>query len=496
MWRTLTSALNFALVLKGLTISNGRFAADLAVDKSLVGRWIAGTVTPSAYNRERLTRLIAERLPGFSLLDWDRPLADLAGVVDRRGGVPGRGGDPPAPPPADAPARPSIAVLPFSLVGIGGPHAVIAEALPHDLIADLSRLRWLFVIARGSSFRLRAADPDVADVGRILGVRYCLTGTVEVAGDRIAVSVELSATRDAGVIWSERFATTADGVHDLRARIAASVITALEFRIPAHEARTARLTDIDNLDAWSSYHLGLQHMYRFTRADNATAMQLFDRAITADPAFVRAHCGLSFTHFQNAFHQYDPDVAGAVAAAERHASRAIELDDADPFANLVMGRSYWIAGDPAASLGWLDRAIDLNPNYAQAIYARGYASTMLCRGDAGQTNVDEAMALSPIDPMHYAMLGTRALAHSVRGEDGAAAAWAERAAHAPGAHALIAVIAAACHALDGDAARAAAWLADAQRRAPVSRAIFFRSFPLVDTPARRRIDDALVATGL
>src|SRR5690606_6824441 len=115
-------------------------------------------------------------------------------------------------------SRPSIAVLPFRLVGNPGPYASIADALPHDLIAELSRVRWLFVTARGSSFRLRTPDIDTIDVGRLLGVRYCATGTVEVARAGLAVTVELTDTRDGGIVWAGRFAGSLDDVHAFRDR--------------------------------------------------------------------------------------------------------------------------------------------------------------------------------------------------------------------------------------------------------------------------------------
>src|SRR3954471_10261472 len=102
-------------------------------------------------------------------------------------------------------ARPSIAVLPFRLLGCAGPHGAIADALPHDLIASLARLRWLFVIARGSSFRFRGIDFDLAEVGRILNVSYCLTGIVEMLGTAVAITVELADSRTGGIIWGERF---------------------------------------------------------------------------------------------------------------------------------------------------------------------------------------------------------------------------------------------------------------------------------------------------
>ena len=217
--------------------------------------------------------------------------------------------------------KPSIAVLPFRLIGDAGPWAAVAEALPDELIIDLARLRWLFVTARGSSFRLRASDADMGEIGRLLGVRYCLTGAVEIRGTRLAVTVELVDTRDVGIVWAERFDGALDDVHRVREDIRSRVLTALEIQIPMHEAALARLNVSEDLDAWSAYHLGLQHMYRFNRQDNAAATALFQRAIASDPDFARAHAGLSFVHFQTAFLRNTDDIAGEAREARRFAER-------------------------------------------------------------------------------------------------------------------------------------------------------------------------------
>jgi TolB-like protein len=383
------------------------------------------------------------------------------------------------------------------LIGDPGPFAVVADALPHDLIADLSRLRWLFVIARGSSFRFRDVDQDIGAIGQALGVRYCLCGTIEIAGPRIVVSLELSDARDRGIIWSERYASPLEAVHEIRDRIAKSVVAALELQIPLHEAHGARLRAPERLDAWSNYHLGLQHMYRFTHADNQAAIGFFGRAVALEPDFARAHGGLSFSHFQNAFLRYPGDVAAARGAARHHAEQALIIDAFDPFANLTMGRSLWLVGDVAESVGWLDRAITLNPNYAHAVYSRAWAETVLCNSDAGQRDADTAMALSPIDPLRYAMMASRALAHLVRGEDREAADWADRGASAPGAHVLIAVIAVACNVLAENIDRARYWTARVrQHSATVTSADFFESFPFRDDATRRRIADSLATMGI
>jgi TolB-like protein/Tfp pilus assembly protein PilF len=397
---------------------------------------------------------------------------------------------------ADQTGRPSIAILPFRLIGDAGPYAAFAEALPHDLIAELARLRWLFVTARGSSFRLRASEADMREIGRLLGVRYCLRGTVEIAGAALAVIVELVDTRDEGVVWAERFAASVDDVHRVRAEISASVLSALEIRIPLHEAQLARLTVTEDLDAWSAYHLGLQHTYHFNRKDNAAATALFEQAVARDPGFARAHEGLSFVHFQTAFLRHSDDLAGETALARRFAERGLELDPVDPFVNFTMGRSFWLEGDLESSLAWLDRACAISPNYAQGIYARGWTETLAGHGLDGRRDVDLAMRLSPLDPLYYGMLGTRAFSHMAMGEDAEAAAWAERAAHSPGAHVLIAMIAVAAHAMCGDETRAAAWVANVRaRNSSLTSEDFFRSFPMKSAAMRTRVSSALARCG-
>jgi len=393
-------------------------------------------------------------------------------------------------------SRPSIAVLPFQMLGDPGPHAAIADALPHDLILELSRLRWLLVTARGSSFRLRDTAADVTEVGRLLGVRYSLTGSVELAGPGLLVTVELSDTRDANVVWAERFSGALDDVHRVREDIRARILAALELQIPLHEAHLARLTVSENLDAWSAFHLGLQHMYRFNRTDNAAATVLFERAVALDPAFARAHAGLSFVHFQTAFLRHTDDLAAYIAQARRCAQRGLELDPLDPFVNFTMGRSYWLEGELERSLGWLERATSISPNYAQGIYARAWTETLAGRGLEGRDHVDLAMRLSPLDPLYYAMLGTRAFSHLAVGEDDEAAKWAERAARSPGAHVLIAMIACAAHTLGDDPARGAAWAANVRARNPaLARVDFFRSFPMRPAGMQARIDAALARHG-
>jgi TolB-like protein len=397
---------------------------------------------------------------------------------------------------AEISTQPSIAVLPFRLVGVAGPYAAIADALPQELISELSRMRWLFVIARGSTFRFRAVDPDIVEVGRALDARYCLTGVVEIVGDRVGITVELSDTLSVAVLWGERFASRVDDIHLIREEIVRRIVTALEVQIPLHEAQAARLKSPEHLDAWAAYHLGLQHLYRFNRSDNDIARSMFERAVIREPDFARAHAGLSSAHFQNAFLNYSPDPAADRKLARRHAERGIEADPLDPFANFVMGRVFWIEDEIAGATSWLDRAVSLSPNFAQGFYARAWTDAISGDGRSGADDVDLALSLSPLDPFRYAMLGVRAFTYMQRGEDKEAARWAEESARAPGAHVLIAAIALAANALAGDRDRAGRWAANVRDRKPdLTQADFFRAFPFENPELRRRISNALTQFG-
>jgi TolB-like protein/DNA-binding winged helix-turn-helix (wHTH) protein/tetratricopeptide (TPR) repeat protein len=463
---------------------NGRIVSDSAISSRIksLRRALGDDGRRQAFVRT------APKL-GFRFVAEVEPAPAFPRPAAAEDGAPGGPGPGPGPAPT---SRPSIAVLPFAVIGAPGPASAMAEALPHDLIVELSRLRWLFVIARGSSFRFPSRAVDLAAVRAALGAAYVLSGAIEAAGRDLRVTVELADAASGGVIWSEGFRFPLDGVHEVRAQVARAVTGALDLQIPLHEARRAGLVAPDRLDAWSAFHLGLRHMFRFDREGNRRAGHLFRRAVELDPGFARAHAGLSFVQFEDAFLRFAEEPDRARTAARAHAERSLERDPLDPFCNLVMGRVHWLDGDLEASLPWLERAIRLNPNYAQAKYSLAWTETLLGDGAAGRVDAEAALRLSPLDPLAYGMIGVHALSFLQAGEPGPAAAWGERAARAPGAHALIEMIAAVAHALNGDEARAKACFASSLRRNPeLSADEFLRAFPFREPAARRRILAAL-----
>jgi tetratricopeptide (TPR) repeat protein len=302
------------------------------------------------------------------------------------------------------------------------------------------------------------------------------------------VTLELTDASSREILWADRLAAPLDEIDDLRAQIVVHLVSALEIHVPYNEARTARLNGPDGLDAWANYHIGLGHLYRFTPADTALARASFERAVAADPQFARAHAGLSFTSFLEAFLRLSPDAAAAAHAARRHAERSLELDALDPFANFTMGRSFWLTDEPEIAADWLARATTLNPNYAQGFYASAFTAMLTGNAAATFSGLDTSLHLSPLDPLLYGMHGVRAQMLIQQEDDQAAADWADRAATTPGAHYLIAMIALAANGLAGRHRQAARWRQKVRQLKPdATAADYFAAFPTRDTASRARI---------
>lgn len=403
----------------------------------------------------------------------------------------------PSPPNSAQDSRPSIAVLPFQVMGEPGPHAILADALPADLISDLSRLYWLFVIARGSSFRFRGPEVDPATVGQQLKVRYCLCGTLELKGQEVTLTVELIETGSGGAIWVEKFNCGLSEIQSMRPEIESRIVSSLAVQIPHHEVKLARGRPASELDAWASFHLGLDHMYRFTQPDNARAAELFELSLARDPYFSRAIAGLSFTHFQNAFLHVGTDREVEMDAARKLANRAIEVDRMDPFAHFNLGRCSWLEGRLQDSIDWFDRATSLSPSFAQGVYNRGLVTTLAGNGKEADDDLALALELSPLDPLAYAMVSSRSLVQVQLGDFEKAAQIGAKAANMPGAHKHIELIAAFTAHLAGQAGEAQSWLSRAKRSDPdLNAETFFRSFPYAQSEARETIEKSMRELGL
>lgn len=354
--------------------------------------------------------------------------------------------------------RPIIAVFRFDERGPGSTHSAIAEAIPAELIATLSRLRWIKVIARGSSFKLPPDQREPEQVRRTLRAEYMLSGTIERLGQQFSISVELTDTRSAEVVWAETFTCRIDDVFATRERIARQVVSAMELRVPLHEANLLSHTPSEDLTAWGHYHLGVRHMQTYSRKNNAIAERHFAQAIMLDPDFARAHAALSYTEFQNHFQMYGQDTDLHRRQALAHAEAAIDLDPLDPFCNLNIGRAKWLFDEVEQGLGWMERALQSNPNYAFGFYNSAMLRSVLCDGETAEAQVKEALDLSPLDPHLQSMLGIRTLAALLRGEDDDAVAYAEQTLRAPNPHLYVYMIVAIIFLQAGQMAKAKACL--------------------------------------
>jgi tetratricopeptide (TPR) repeat protein len=206
-------------------------------------------------------------------------------------------------------------------------------------------------------------------------------------------------------------------------------------------------------------------MYRFNRADNERARHFFETAVRLDPTFARAHAGLSFTHFQNAFQGWakrEPETERAYEAA----AQSLMADDRDPAAHWAMGRALWLRGRHDQSVIELEQAIDLSPNFALGHYTLAFVHSQAGDPRAAIASSDYSRNLSPFDPLLFGMLGARAMALVRLGEFEDAADWAVKAAARPNAHAHILAIAAYCLALAGRADEARTYLAAIHKTLP------------------------------
>ena len=359
---------------------------------------------------------------------------------------------PPATPgPADAPARgrASLAVMPFlEQAGTGIVRGGLADGLTHDVITRLAKLRSLFVIARGSVFALAERNIGPEDAGRRLNVDYVASGSVRQQGGRVIVTVELVEARTARIVWAEVFDHKSDGAFIVLDEIGNRIVSSIANEVEAVERNRAILKPPSSLDAWEAYHRGLWHMYRFTRTENEQAQHFFQMAVRLDPTYARAHAGLSFTHWQAAFQQW-ADRGQESDRAFEAAGQSLMVDDHDPAAHWAMGRALWLRGREDESLGELERAVDLSPNFALGHYALSFVHSQSGDPQAAIGSSDHSCRLSPFDPLMFGMLGARAMALVRLGRFEEAAEWAVRAAARPNAHVIIMAIAAYCLGLAG-----------------------------------------------
>jgi TolB-like protein/Tfp pilus assembly protein PilF len=399
-----------------------------------------------------------------------------------------------------AKGRPTIAILPFRSLGNADNNqgALLGNALAHDLIAEVAKANWLFVIARDSTFQFSGQPVDFSAIHRTLDAEYCMTGEVTTFDKEFRIFVELVHTQSNGVVWANVYEAKLDDVHEVRAEIAAHIHSWLERRVLALESERARLKQPENLDAWSLYHVGLNHLYRFTESEAVIAQKLFAEAVEREPMFARAHAGLSSAYSLCA--QLDREGANSENArlAKAAAERAVEADPLDPFANFSLCAPAHMAGEFEEAANWAERAIAISPNYSHAISALGWLGVVCGHGEKEQELADLAMKLSPLDPLYYGMQVTRVMSHIVRGQYEDAATWVEKALITRSKPSpFLDMIAIASHELDGNRQEAHRRTELFKKSNPgVDQTVFFQAFPFKSKKHQTLLSKALSAHGL
>ena len=348
------------------------------------------------------------------------------------------------------PDKPSIAVLAFQNLSGDPEQEYFADGVVEDIITALSRLRWLFVIARNSSFTYKGRAVDVKQIGRELGVRYVLEGSVRKAANRVRITGQLIDAMTGAHLWAERFEGTLDDIFELQDQVTASVVGNIAPQLERAEIERAKRKPTENLNAYDYYLRGMSHLNQGTREAIDEALPLFEKAIELDPSYASAYGTAAWCHFWRKVNGWMVDPAREIAEGTRLARRGVELGRDDAVALTRSGHALaHLADDLDGGIALLDRAVMLNPNLAAAWFLGGYLRVWLGESDSAIEHFERAMRLSPLDPETYRMQAGMAAAHLFAGRFDAASAWAQKASRDLPSFLMVAGIAAASPTLAG-----------------------------------------------
>ncbi len=312
------------------------------------------------------------------------------------------------------PTRPSIAVLPFTNMSGDPDQEYFADGISEDLMTGLSRIRWLFVIARNSTFVYKHRAVDVKQVARELGVRYVLEGSVRRAGNRLRISAQLIDALTGGHHWAERYDRELGDIFAVQDEITSSVAGAIEPHLLAAEGVRALSRSADDLEAWDLVARAQTHFWRLTQPDHEAAANILERAIAAYPDYAPARSLLGF-RLVFAAHMGWVDRDQGLLTGHQHATRALALDDRDSWGYIALG--YWAMMERRTEelIAAFGRAVSLNPNSAAAHAHLGHIFAFAGRDREAIEHTEDAIRLSPLDPEMAFFLGGIAVAHYTAG---------------------------------------------------------------------------------
>ncbi len=305
--------------------------------------------------------------------------------------------------PLALPDKPSIAVLPFANMSNDPEQEFFADGIAEDVITALSRYPSLFVIARNSCFTYKGRAVDVKQVGRELGVRYVLEGSLRKSGNRIRVTAQLVEAETGNHLWAERYDRDLADIFAVQDEITEAVTIAIAPAIAGAEQQRAMRKPPENLDAWAAYQRGLWHLGQFTADENALARDYFQQAINLDPNFAGGYRGLATAYLIAATQFQSVSLADARKLMEPLGRRAVALDAGDAEARVTRALVALLDGDTEAVLSEIEVALMANPNLPQAHGTKGVA--LMCKGQYEQF-LDSVRTCIRLDP-HYPQVPMR-----------------------------------------------------------------------------------------
>jgi adenylate cyclase len=374
---------------------------DIYGDGVNVAARLEGIAEPGAVYVSRAVRDFVRDKLEIPLEDLgERPLKNIAKPVRVfRIGAQGRAGhEPPAPAPPSVPDKPSIAVLPFANMSGDAEQEYFSDGITEDLITDLSKVSSLFVIARNSSFAYKGRSVKVQDIGRDLGVRFVLEGSIRKAGNRVRITAQLINADSGGHLWAERFDRDLTDIFSTQDEVVEKIVGALAIKLTRGEEQRLHQRATGSLAAYETWLRAREMLSRGTRQSVLEAQAMYRRAIEIDPNFAAPHAGLSLAAISGYVSGWAPDAAQALDEAERWARRAIELNEQEPVSHMALGNVLLWRRDHEAALAETNRMIALDPNFAQGYGGRGLALMYAGRPAEALEAIATAMRLDPLYP--------------------------------------------------------------------------------------------------
>jgi len=303
--------------------------------------------------------------------------------------------------PLALPDKPSIAVLPFQNMSGDPEQDYFADGMVDDITTALSRFKLLFVIARNSSFTYKGKAVDIRQVGRELGVRYVLEGSVRKAAGKVRITGQLIDASTGAHLWADRFEGGLSDIFALQDQMTESVVSAIAPKLLQTEIELAARRRPDNLSAYDLYLRAMPRFYSMTREGSAEALQLFNRALEIDSRFGVAATVAASCRQLNIIQGWAPDLKSENEEVARLLRVALGIDENDPEALATAGNLTLLSGDLDAAKEMVDRAVALNSNSAFVWNQRGYLYQGSGQAEEAIRSFERAIRLSPLDPMNF-----------------------------------------------------------------------------------------------